>query len=318
MADDCRDQWRPTSFVSVRASVRSMLSSGCRRLHDCPPTRRSKASTHSDTAPSATLSRTRQPIAPRGSIRCSTTTPRRRAPPRARPIGDRPVRETGVSVEWVLETHIHADHRRHRLRERAVGGRSGIGDRLPDVQQAFRRFRFRPRLPGRRQRVRPSVRRDEAFALGSIAARALHTPGHTPACVSYLIGDAVFIGDTFFMPDAGTARADFPAPTPPRCIARCAVSWRCRRRHGCSSATTTAPADANRHGKPQSPSSARTTSTSTTACRGRVRRTADRPDKTLSMPVLIIPAVQVNLRAGELPAPSDNGVRYLRVPMNVL
>ena len=160
---------------------------------------------------------------------------------------------------------------------------------------------------------------DEAFALGSIAACALHTPGHTPACVSYLIGDAVFIGDTFFMPDAGTARADFPgadAATLYHSLRRILALPPETRMFICHDygpggrkpawETTIAEQRANNIHIHDGVSEAEFVAL----------RTAR--DKTLSMPVLIIPAVQVNLRAGELPAPSDNGVRYLRVPVNVL
>ena len=160
---------------------------------------------------------------------------------------------------------------------------------------------------------------NEAFALGTIPARVLHTPGHTPACVSYVIGDAVFVGDTLFMPDSGTARCDFPGGDPAtlyRSIRRILALPKEARMFICH--------DYRPGGRP---AAWETTVAEQRAANIHIHdgiteaefvalRTAR--DRTLSMPVLMIPAVQVNIRAGELPPPAANGVRYLQVPVNVL
>ncbi len=231
------------------------------------------------------------------------------------------VRETKVVVEWVLETHVHADHLSGiAYVKRAVGGRSGIGDRLPLVQKAFKDvFAFERDFQADGSQFDHLFADNERFMLSTIEVRVLHTPGHTPACVSYLIGDAVFIGDTFFMPDAGTARCDFPGGD-------AATMYRSLRR------LLELPPETRMFICHDYGPGGRQPAWQTTVAEQRARnihvhdgvteaefvalRTAR--DKTLSMPVLIIPSVQVNIRAGELPPPAANGVRYLQVPVNVL
>ena len=231
------------------------------------------------------------------------------------------VGERKVTVEWVLETHVHADHLSGIAKvKRAVGGRSGIGNCLPLVQKAFKDvFTFERDFQADGSQFDRLFADDETFTLGTIAARVLHTPGHTPACVSYLIGDAVFTGDTFFMPDSGTARCDFPGGD-------AATLYRSLRR------ILALPPETRMFICHDYCAGGRQPAWETTVAEQRARnihvhdgvteaefvalRTAR--DKTLSMPVLIIPSVQVNIRAGELPPPAENGVRYLQVPVNVL
>ncbi len=231
------------------------------------------------------------------------------------------VRATGVRVDWLLETHVHADHLSGMPHvRRALGGKSGIGARIDTVQRAFKdMFAFeRDFHPDGRQFDR-RFDDNETFSLGTIPARVLHTPGHTPACVSYLIGDAVFVGDTLFMPDSGTARCDFPGGDPAtlyRSIRRLLALPKATRMFICH--------DYRPGGRP---AAWETTVAEQRAANIHIHdgiteaefvalRTAR--DRTLSMPVLMIPAVQVNIRAGELPPPAANGVRYLQVPVNVL
>jgi len=231
------------------------------------------------------------------------------------------VRERKVVVEWVLETHVHADHLSGiAYVKRAVGGRSGIGNCLPLVQKAFKDvFAFERDFHADGSQFDHLFADDETFTLGTIAARVLHTPGHTPACVSYVIGDAVFVGDTFFMPDSGTARCDFPggdAATLYRSLRRILALPPETRMFICHDycpggrqpAWETTVAEQRAHNIH--------VHDGVTAAAFVALRTAR--DKTLSMPVLIIPSVQVNIRAGELPPPAENGVRYLQVPVNVL
>ncbi len=231
------------------------------------------------------------------------------------------VRERGVTVDWVLETHVHADHLSGSAYvKRAVGGRIGIGDRIALVQAAFKdMFGFERDFHADGSQFDHLFADGETFALGTIPARVIATPGHTPACVSYLIGGAVFVGDTLFMPDSGTARADFPggdATTLYRSIHRILALppetriFICHdyRPGGRPAAWETTVAEQRAHNTH--------VHDGVSEAEFVALRTAR--DKTLSMPVLIIPSVQVNIRAGELPPPAENGMRYLRVPVNVL
>ena len=231
------------------------------------------------------------------------------------------VRETGVRVEWLLETHVHADHLSGMPHVRhALGGQSGIGARIDAVQRSFKdMFAFERDFHPDGSQFDRRFADDEAFALGTVPARVLHTPGHTPACVSYLIGNAVFVGDTLFMPDSGTARCDFPGGDPAtlyRSIRRILALPKETRMFICH--------DYRPGGRP---AAWETTVGEQRAANIHIHdgiteaefvalRTAR--DRTLSMPVLMIPAVQVNIRAGELPPPAANGVRYLQIPVNVL
>ncbi len=231
------------------------------------------------------------------------------------------IRARGVTIDRLLETHVHADHLSGMpYVQQAVGGASGIGARIEAVQQAFRSiFGFDRSFHADGSQFDHLFADGERFRLGSIEAQVLHTPGHTPACVSYLIGDALFVGDTLFMPDSGTARCDFPggdAATLYRSIRRLLALPATTRMFICH--------DYRPGGRPAA--------WETTVAEQRAHnihihdgideaafvplRTAR--DRTLSTPVLLIPAVQVNIRAGAFPSPDPNGVRYLRVPIDVL
>jgi len=232
------------------------------------------------------------------------------------------VRARGLSVEWIIETHVHADHLSAAPYLRAqLGGRIGIGDKVRVVQSAF----------GRMFDAGPSFRTDgsqfdhlfadgEAYALGTIAARAIATPGHTPACMTHLIGDAAFIGDTLFSPDYGSARCDFPGGDA-RTLYR-------------SAQTLFALPEATRvflcHDYPVAGRDGVMTETTIGAQRRRnvhlhagvdeeaFARMRVARDATLSMPRLLLPAVQVNIAAGELPPPAANGIRYLKIPLDAI
>ncbi len=230
-------------------------------------------------------------------------------------------RAAGVTVDWLLETHVHADHLSALPNlQRAVGGRTGIGARISEVQRAFRDlFGFERDFHADGSQFGHLFGDGETFRLGAIAATVLHTPGHTPACVSYLIGDALFVGDTLFMPDAGTARCDFPggdAATLYRSIRRLLAlpdatrlfvchDYRPGGRDAAWETTVGAQRAHNIH-----------IHDGIDAAAFVALRTAR--DRTLSMPVLMIPAVQVNIRAGALPPLEANGRRYLRVPIDSL
>lgn len=235
------------------------------------------------------------------------------------------VEALGAKVRWLLETHVHADHLSAApwLRER-VGGRIAIGARIARVQRALAGlFDAGPGEPCDGREFDRLFADGECFALGRLALQALHTPGHTPACTSYVVRSggacAAFVGDTLFMPDYGTARCDFPggdAATLYRSIARLlALAPRTR--------LFTA------HDYPPAGREARceTTVAEQRAHNVHVRdgvgeaefvALREARDATLKMPALMLPSVQVNLRAGRLPEPAANGIRYLRIPLDAL
>jgi glyoxylase-like metal-dependent hydrolase (beta-lactamase superfamily II) len=226
-----------------------------------------------------------------------------------------------LTVGWILETHAHADHlsAAHYLRKK-LGGRIAIGAGITQVQDVFKGiFHLEPEFRPDGSQFDHLFQDGEAFRIGQLQAQAVAVPGHTPACMAYQVEDAVFVGDTLFMPDVGTARCDFPGGNahtlyqsvrkllslPPETrLFMChdyppagrAAAWECtvqdQRAH-------------NIHVHDG------VTETAFVALR-------QRRDATLDMPVLILPSVQVNIRAGELPPAEANGVSYLKIPLNAL
>ena len=232
------------------------------------------------------------------------------------------VREQGLEVDWLLETHVHADHLSAApyLRQ-ALGGQLGIGALITRVQNTFGKlFNAGGDFATDGRQFDRLFEDGDCFAIGSLEARVLHTPGHTPACVTYVIGDAAFIGDTLFMPDYGTARCDFPGGDA-RALYR-------------SIQQLFALPDETRlylcHDYLPAGRSAYVCMTTVAEQRANNLHIHDGVDEdsfvamrlardaTLKMPALILPSVQVNMRGGELPPAEDNGVRYLKVPLNVL
>jgi glyoxylase-like metal-dependent hydrolase (beta-lactamase superfamily II) len=230
------------------------------------------------------------------------------------------VREEGVSVAWILETHVHADHLSAApILKQATHAPIVIGEHVRTVQETFKQiYNFTDLTPDGRP-FDKLVADGETLPLGGLQIKVLHTPGHTPACVSYLIGDAVFVGDTLFMPDYGTARADFPggdARTLYRSIQKLLALPDATRVFLCHDykapgrdqfvwETTIGEQRAkNVHLKDMSEEAF-------VAMR-------EARDRTLSAPVLLLPSIQVNIRAGELPPAEGNGVRYLKLPLDAL
>ncbi|SAK65353.1 beta-lactamase domain-containing protein [Caballeronia calidae] len=231
------------------------------------------------------------------------------------------VREKHLTVEWILETHAHADHLSAApYLKRELGGKIAIGESIRTVQGVFKKiFDLEPEFQLDGSQFDHLFTDGERFMIGAIEACALFVPGHTPADMAYRVGDAVFVGDTLFMPDVGTARCDFPggsARTLYRSIQRLlaldpdtrlfvchdyppdtrAPQWQC---------TVRDQRDHNIHvggGK---------TEDEFVAMR-------EARDATLGMPTLILPAIQVNIRAGRFPQPADNGTTYLKIPLNAL
>lgn len=231
------------------------------------------------------------------------------------------VREQNLMVDWILETHAHADHlsaapylRKH------LGGKIAIGGKITQVQNVFKGiFHLEPEFATNGSQFDHLFEDGDTFAIGTLQAQALSVPGHTPACMAYQVSDAVFVGDTLFMPDVGTARCDFPGGNahtlyqsvrkllslPPETrLFMChdyppegrAAQWEC----------TVADQRARNIHVHDGVSEAEFVAMRT------------KRDAGLAMPVLILPSVQVNIRAGELPPPEANGVSYLKIPLNAL
>ncbi len=232
------------------------------------------------------------------------------------------VRREGLDVQWILETHVHADHLSAApyLQER-LGGKIGIGANITVVQDTFGKiFNEGTRFQRDGSQFDRLFREGDSFHIGQLRGDVLHTPGHTPACLTYVIGDAAFVGDTLFMPDFGTARCDFPggsAETMWESIQKILAlpddtrifvghDYKAEGRDEYAWETTVGEQKRlNKHvgaGKSKEDF---------------VRMRSER-DATLAMPKLIIPSLQVNMRAGHLPEPEDNGVSYLKVPVNGL
>ncbi len=232
------------------------------------------------------------------------------------------VRGAGLTVAWVIDTHVHADHLSAApYLQSELGGKLGIGERIRVVQDTFGRlFHAGHEFQRDGSQFDHLFKDGECYRIGSINATAICTPGHTPACMSHLIGDAVFVGDTLFMPDYGTARCDFPGgdartlygsiqklfalPDTTRMFLCHDYKAPGRDEFVCES-TVGAQRTGNLHvhegiGEDE-------------FVRLRTAR-----DATLSMPRLLLPAVQVNMRAGHLPPAEDNGVCYLKIPLNAI
>ncbi len=232
------------------------------------------------------------------------------------------VRERGLTVEWILETHVHADHLSAApyLKDR-VGGRIGIGEHIREVQKVFRTlFNMEPGFVADGRQFDHLFADGERFRIGQLEAQAIHTPGHTPADMTYVVGDAAFVGDTLFQPDYGTARCDFPGgdahalyrsirrilSLPPETRIFTGHDYKAPGRDEYSWESTVAEQRArNVH--------VRDGVSETEFVELRTAR-----DRTLDMPKLILPSVQVNVRAGRLPPAEENGKRYLKIPIDAL
>ncbi|MCP1304093.1 MBL fold metallo-hydrolase [Halomonas sp. R1t8] len=230
------------------------------------------------------------------------------------------VREKRLKVAWILETHVHADHLSAApyLHDQ-LGGKTGIGAHIVEVQEIFgKAFNAGTEFARDGSQFDALFNEGDTFTIGSLEGRVLHTPGHTPACLTYVIGDAAFVGDTLFMPDYGTARCDFPggdARTLYHSIQKVLSLPEQTRLFLCHDYK--AP---GRELFQHETSVAEQRKTNVHVHDGIseeefVKMRTER-DATLGMPRLIIPSVQVNMRAGELPPAEDNGQVYLKVPIN--
>jgi glyoxylase-like metal-dependent hydrolase (beta-lactamase superfamily II) len=231
------------------------------------------------------------------------------------------VKEKNLKVEWILETHAHADHvtAAPYLKEK-LGGVTAIGDHIQQVQKVFQGvFNLESSFKTDGSQFGHLLKEDEEFKIGELTAKTLFVPGHTPACVAYQIGDAVFVGDTMFMPDVGTARCDFPGGD-------AKVLYQSVRK------LLSLPNETRLFMCHDYPPTDRAICFETTVAEQREKNIhvhdgvteaefvamRSKRDATLEMPVLILPSVQVNIRAGEMPPAEANGVVYLKIPMNLL
>ncbi len=232
------------------------------------------------------------------------------------------VREKGYRVEWLLETHVHADHLSAApyLQEQ-VGGKIGIGRKITVVQDTFGKvFNAGTEFERDGSQFDKLFEEGDSIHIGQLRVDVLHTPGHTPACLTYVIGDAAFVGDTLFMPDFGTARCDFPGGSadtmwdsvqkilalPDETRIFVGHDYKAEGREDYAWETTVGEQKArNVH-----------------VGAGRTRedfvRMRTERDAKLAMPKLIVPSLQVNMRAGQMPPPEDDGRTYLKVPVNGL
>lgn len=229
------------------------------------------------------------------------------------------VREHDLGVDWILETHVHADHLSAAPHLRAaLGGRIAIGRNVTVVQEAFKSVFNLPGLATTGEQFDHLFDDGEQFAIGGIEGRVMFTPGHTPACATYVIGDAAFVGDTLFMPDFGTARTDFPGGSASTLYDSIQDIF--------SLPDDTRLYMCHDYKAPGRDAYAWQTSVAeqkqdNVHVGGGVSREAfvearEARDAKLGMPALILPSIQVNIRAGQLPEPEDNGARYLKLPLN--
>lgn len=229
------------------------------------------------------------------------------------------VRRHGLNVAWILETHVHADHLSGAsyLKE-ALGGRSGIGDRVSAVQDVFGDlFNAEPDFARDGSQFDHLFADGERLQIGALAAEVWHTPGHTPACVTYVFEGAAFVGDTLFMPDYGTARTDFPGGD-----AR--TLYRSIRRILSLPADTVLYMCHDYETEGRAAFSCRTTVGEEREANVHIRDGVSEDefvafrearDAKLAAPRLLLPSVQFNMRGASFPPPEDNGMRYLKIPV---
>ena len=231
------------------------------------------------------------------------------------------VKANDLKVEWILETHAHADHLTAApyLKEH-LGGKTAIGDHIGGVQKVFKAiFNMEAGFKQDGSQFDHLFADGESIQLGAISGHTLYVPGHTPACVAYQFGDAVFVGDTMFMPDVGTARCDFPGGD-------------AKTLYASTRKILGLPPETRLFMCHDYPPNGRAVNFETTVAEQRAKNIhvhdgiseaqfvemRTKRDATLDMPVLILPAVQINIRAGDLPPKEDNGIAYVKIPLNAL
>jgi glyoxylase-like metal-dependent hydrolase (beta-lactamase superfamily II) len=239
------------------------------------------------------------------------------------------VKALDLRVQWILETHVHADHLSAApYLQKQLGGQLAIGSHITTVQNVFGKlFNAGTEFARDGSQFDRLLNDGETFQIGTLQARAMHTPGHTPACMTYVVSDArtdparqvAFVGDTLFMPDYGTARCDFPGGS--ACVLFQSIQK-----------VLSLPDSTELYLCHDYPPESRQPQCITTVAEQKMHNVhvhqgvseaefvamREKRDATLSMPVLILPSVQINMRAGQMPPPEDNGQRYLKIPLDAL
>ncbi len=231
------------------------------------------------------------------------------------------IEKNDFNLQWILETHIHADHLSAApyIKDK-LGGKTGIGSHIGDIQKIFKALLAEDDFKTDGRQFDHRFEDGEKFKIGNLNAHVIHTPGHTPACITFVIEDAVFVGDTLFMPDSGTARCDFPggdAKTLYNSIKKilslpedyrifiCHDYGSSQRNQVANITTVKEEKEKNIH-------------VGNNICEDDFVRMRSERDSTLKMPFLMIPSVQVNMRAGAMPPVEKNGIRYIKIPVDVL
>ena len=231
------------------------------------------------------------------------------------------VKTKGLKVEWILETHAHADHLTAApYLKQHLGGKTAIGDHISGVQKVFKGiFNMESSFKQDGSQFDRLFADGETITIGGLTGHTLYVPGHTPACLAYQFGNAVFVGDTMFMPDVGTARCDFPGGD-------------AKTLYASTRKILSLPPATRLFMCHDYPPNGRPVNFETTVAEQKAKNIhvhdgisaaefvamRNQRDATLEMPVLILPAVQINIRAGELPPKEENGIAYAKIPLNAL
>ena len=229
------------------------------------------------------------------------------------------VDQNRLNVEWLIETHVHADHlSASPYIQKKLGGKIGISEKISDIQNIFgKTFNAGTEFQRDGSQFDKLFKDNDKYKIGNINCKVINTPGHTPACTAHVIGNSIFVGDTLFMPDLGSARADFPGGD-------------ARQLYRSIQKILSYPDETRIFVCHDYPPSSREVKWSTTVGEQKEKnvhvktsiledefvKIREARDKTLNMPKLIIPSIQVNMRAGNLPPPEDNGSVYIKVPIN--
>ena len=229
------------------------------------------------------------------------------------------INKNELKLEWLIETHVHADHlSASPYIQKRLGGKIGISEKISDIQDIFgKTFNAGTEFQRDGSQFDKLFNNNDEYQIGKINCKVIHTPGHTPACTAHVIGNSIFVGDTLFMPDLGSARADFPGGD-------------ARELYRSIQKILSYPDETELFICHDYPPSTREVTCSTTVGEQKKKnihvktsisedefvKIRENRDKTLNMPKLIIPSIQVNMRAGNLPPPEDNGNVYIKVPIN--
>lgn len=230
------------------------------------------------------------------------------------------VQQNSLSINWILETHVHADHlTASQYLKQKVGGVVAISEKIAIVQETFSAiYNLEPKYFNTTRSFDYLFKDGEHFKIGEIDAYNIPTPGHTPACLSYVIGDAVFVGDTLFMPDYGTARCDFPKGSAATLFDSVQKLFALDGNMRVFLCHDYLPEDRDHFIYETSIAEQKIHNIhiNESIKKEDFVQMRNQRDATLNMPKLILPAIQINMQAGQFPEPEENGIRYLKIPFN--